>query len=103
MKIEVKVYYPTEQFPELGDAIRQLFVQLGMEQWAQGTDIEKQVSDMAFDWLITEENYDNAMKELEQLLDTNPDVGTLDDARLNFLSTILHEYESRVYPLKEKP
>ena len=51
-KIEVKVYYKTEQFPELGNKIRKIFEGLGMEQWAQGTAMEEQISDMAFDWPV---------------------------------------------------
>ena len=51
-KIKVTVRYKTEHFPELGDKIRKMFEELGMEWWAQGTAMEERFSDMAFDWPV---------------------------------------------------
>jgi len=53
-KIEVKVYYDIEHFPDMDDKIVKIFEDLGMVRWASGSDFK--IRDIAFDWPLDKIN-----------------------------------------------
>lgn len=49
--------------------------------------------------LRNEEEYEAAIGEIEQLLDADPEAGTVAYERLEFLSLLVEDYEDRFYPM----
>ncbi|MDP8239677.1 MAG: hypothetical protein P9X24_11360 [Candidatus Hatepunaea meridiana] len=47
-----------------------------------------------------EEEHDTALKTIEELMDLEPDPGTPDGDKLETLSLLVEDYESRIYPIE---
>ena len=48
----------------------------------------------------TEQDYQEAIKRLDNLLDMNPEPGTAADDELEILTTLVHAYEKQHYPIE---
>lgn len=46
----------------------------------------------------SEEDYDEAIKRIDRLLDINPELGTPEEDELEVLSTLVEAYENKHYP-----
>lgn len=47
-----------------------------------------------------ETDYEEALREIDELLNSHPDPGTPEDERLELLSILVEDYEHRVYPIE---
>jgi len=49
--------------------------------------------------IYTEADYKAALKEISQLMDSDPKLGTPDGDRLDILATLVEAYEAKHYPI----
>ena len=78
-------------------------MQRHLAEWMEGDEMTKVLDFTKPHVLRDEAEYTAAIEEIDRLLDLDPEMGSDEYERLEFLSVLVEEYEDGHYPIETRP